>query len=61
MKGLVKMQKEKNRNNAVLLYFTLLVIMVVVNMFDGVEVLDIIYLIALISAIIKCFLVVYRK
>ncbi len=55
------MQKEKNKNNAVLLYFTLLVIMVVVNMFDGVEVLDIIYLIALISAIIKCFLVVYRK
>lgn len=61
MKGHVEMQKEKNLNNAVLLYFIALVIMVVVNMLEEVELLDIIYLIALICAIIKYFLIVYRK
>ena len=55
------MQKEKNSSNAVLIYFVGLIIMVIVNMTRKVEVLDIIYLIALVCAVIKYFMIIKGK
>lgn len=50
------MLKRKNFNNAVLIYFCLLIIMVVLNMINEIDILDIVYLVSLLCGTLKCYL-----
>jgi hypothetical protein len=54
------MQKGKRVDLAVLLYIIMLVIIVVLNMFNNVRILDVIYLGVLFASILK-FLIVKRR
>lgn len=51
------MQNNRYIDNAVLIYFILLVIMVVFKMFGEINFIDIIYLISLLCAILKYILI----
>ena len=52
------MQSKKRMNNAVLIYFFLLIILVCLNMYKGANIVDLIYFISLICAILKSLLII---
>ena len=52
------MQSERYLSNAVLIYLFLLIAFVVSNMLKGMCILDIIYLVALISSVIKYVMII---
>lgn len=52
------MQKEKHLDNAVLIYFIILIIVVIFNMIKNIDFLDIVYLVALLCSVLKYFLIV---
>lgn len=54
------MQIEKHLNNAVLIYLFLLIGLVIKNMFDNACFMDVIYLVALICAILKYFIILNK-
>ena len=54
------MDDEKRHENAVLIYFLVLIVFVISNMLKEVTILDVIYLIALVSAVVK-FLLIQRE
>jgi L-asparagine transporter-like permease len=58
MKGPNEMQKEKHLDNAVLIYFIILIIVVIFNMIKNIDFLDIVYLVALLCSVLKYFLIV---
>ena len=60
MKGWTAMDDEKRHENAVLIYFLVLIVFVISNMLKEVTILDVIYLIALVSAVVK-FLLIQRE
>ena len=51
------MQCEKHLDNAVLIYLFLLITFVVIKMLDDCCIFDIIYLITLVCAVIKCLMI----
>ena len=55
------MQDEKQLNNAFLGYLFILVILVGYNLFDIVSIVDIIYLVVVVSCFIKYLLIVNEK
>ena len=55
------MQDEKQLNNAFLGYLFILVILVGYNLFDIVSIVDIIYLVVVVSCFIKYLLIVKEK
>ena len=52
------MQSHKRLDNAVLIYFIILIIFVISNTIRDVDLLDIVFLITLIGSIIKYFLII---
>ena len=61
MKGFSIMINEKILNNAVLLYFILLVMLVVYKMIIDVDIFDIFYFMAMLCSIIKYFMIIKEK
>ena len=51
------MQSEKHLDTAVLLYLFLLLIFVIVNMTQGINILDLIYLIVVLCCVLKYFII----
>ena len=58
MKGQNEMQSDKHLDNAVLIYFIILIIFVICNIIKDIDFLDIVFLITLISSVIKYFIIV---
>ena len=58
MKGRTTMEKEEHHERAILIYFLALIAFVISNMLKEVTILDVIYLIALVCAVIKYFMIV---
>ncbi len=54
------MQDKEHNNIAVLIYMLLLVVLVISNMLKEVDILDIIYLVALICCILKYFMIMHE-
>lgn len=54
------MQSEKHLNNAVLLYFLLLIVVVVMNIIKHINILDFVYLVALICGAFKYVFVIHE-
>ena len=51
------MQSDKHLDNPVLLYLFLLILFVVINMFNDVDIFDVIYLVVLLCSVLKYFMV----
>ena len=58
MKGRTTMEEHKHPERAILIYFITLIVFVIFNMLKEVTILDIIFLIALLCAVCKYFMVV---
>ena len=54
------MQSDKNLNKVVLIYFILLIMVVVVNMIKHINVLDFVYLVALVCGFFKYIFVMHE-
>lgn len=52
------MQSEKHLNNAVLLYFLLLIVVVILNIIKHINILDFVYLTALVCSVFKYLFVI---
>ena len=52
------MQSEKSLNNAVLLYLSALICFTIINVFNDLCIVNIVYLIILICAILKCVMII---
>ena len=60
MKGLEKMHNDGHLDNAVLIYFIFLILVVISNMINNIDFLDIVYLVALLCSVLKYFLIVNK-
>ncbi len=58
MKGRTTMQSDKCLCFSLLIYLFILIILVVIKMIDSINMLDVVYFVALISCILKFFMVV---
>ena len=54
------MQSEKHLNNAVLLYFILLIVVVILNIIKHINILDFVYLVALVCSVFKYVFVIHE-
>ena len=54
------MQSDRRLNSAVLIYLLVLIMVVIKKMIDSINMLDVVYLVALLSCILK-FLIVVRE
>lgn len=54
------MQSDRHLDNAVLIYFLLLIVVVICNMVNSIDFLDIVYLTALLCSVLKYFLIIYK-
>ena len=61
MKGFGTMQSEKRLDNAVLLYLFILMILAIANMIREINLVDVLYLLAIVCAGLKCFLIMHKR
>ena len=52
------MQSDRHLNLAVLIYLLILIMVVIVKMVDSINMLDVVYFVALLSCILKFFMIV---
>ena len=52
------MQSDKHLDKAVFIYLLVLIMVVVLKMFGGINILDVIYLITLVCSVLKCIVIV---
>ena len=54
------MQSDKHLDNAVLIYFITLIIVVIINMIKNIDFFDVVYLITLLCSVLKYFLIIFE-
>ena len=54
------MKENEHKERVILIYFLLLIAFVIYNMMNRVTILDVIYLIALVCAVIKYFMIMHE-